>query len=277
MTLTPTLAAYWNFDQTTGTPGLDTSNRSIKSNGTPIGAQLQPGFYMHSLQFSGSGQYFNVPRTANLEPTNGLTLSMWVYPTQINSGKQYVLLNKGSTSHDYMLYINSNGFLVFHIQSLAALNVTPVATSTATPSPIAPNKTSDIVGPQLPLNAWTHIAASYDPNAGLMKLYLNGTLAASMWVTGTVAYNTSYGITLSDPTNPFYGMMDEVSIYGAALSDSQIQSLSKSDFHRYTKANLHPNCIEYPHRIEYSDANRISLHQLESGKRFPNGTETGES
>ena len=94
MTLTPTLAAYWNFDQTTGTPGLDTSNRSIKSNGTPIGAQLQPGFYMHSLQFSGSGQYFNVPRTANLEPTNGLTLSMWVYPTQINSGKQYVLLNK---------------------------------------------------------------------------------------------------------------------------------------------------------------------------------------
>ena len=125
-----------------------------------------------------------------------------------------------------MLYINSNGFLVFHIQSLAALNVTPVATSTATPSPIAPNKTSDIVGPQLPLNAWTHIAASYDPNAGLMKLYLNGTLAASMWVTGTVTYNTSYGITLSDPTNPFYGMMDEVSIYGTALSDFQIQSLS---------------------------------------------------
>ena len=161
-----------------------------------------------------------MPRTANLEPTNGFTLSMWVYPTQINSGKQYVLMNKGGSSQDYRLYINSSGYLIFHIQSLVATNVTP----TVTPTP--PANTADTVGPQLPTNTWTHIAAVYDPNAGMTKLYLNGTLVASMRVTGTITYNTGAGLTLSDPTNPFYGMIDEVSIYGAALSDAQVQGLT---------------------------------------------------
>ncbi len=80
-TSTSTLAAYWNFDQSTP----DRIHPAVRhlAMAHPSEGAIQPGFYVHSLQFIGAGQYFNVPRTANLEPTNGLTVSMWVYPLQI--------------------------------------------------------------------------------------------------------------------------------------------------------------------------------------------------
>ena len=159
--------------------------------------------------------------------------------SRLNFGTSYVLMNKGGTSQDYRLYINSSGYLIFHIQSLVATNVTP----TVTPTP--PANTADIVGPQLPLNTWTHIAASYNPSAGLMKLYLNGTLIASQLVTGTITYNTSYGITLSDPTNPFYGMMDEVSIYGAALSDFPSSGSRQFGSDGYAESDKHVDQYSY--------------------------------
>src|SRR5258708_8323884 len=206
--ITRTRVADWELEQTNGTPGLDATNDASSSNGTPIGARIQGGIYLQSLEFTGPGQYLNVPRTLELEPMTGFTLSMWVFPTQINSGTTYVLMNKGGTSQDYRLYIDPHGFLIFHIQDLTATNFIP----TVTPTP--PANTADILGPQLPLNTWTHIGAVYDPVAGIMKLYLDGTLVTSKLITGTIAYNTTGALTLSDPTNPFYGMMDEVSIYG---------------------------------------------------------------
>lgn len=219
-TPTPTLVGWWSFDETTGTPGLDATNDSISSNGSPIGARIQAGFWVHSLQFNSATQYFNVPRTLELEPVNGFTLSLWVYPLQINSGSTYVIANKGGTAQDYRLYINSAGYLIFHMQDNRETDVTPTVTLTP------PANTADLLGPKLPVNTWTHIAAAYDPANQMTKLYLNGTLIASKRVTGTIVWNTAAGLTLGDATNSFIGMLDEVGVFGAALSDAQIQDLA---------------------------------------------------
>jgi hypothetical protein len=74
----------------------------------------------------------------------------------------------------------------------------------------------------LPLNAWSHLAATYD--GSMLRLFVNGVQVASAAYTGS----------LSTSTNPlriggnsgfgeyFAGVIDEVRIYYRALTPSEI-------------------------------------------------------
>ncbi|HEX2696375.1 MAG TPA: LamG domain-containing protein, partial [Anaerolineales bacterium] len=97
---------------------------------------------------------------------------------------------------------------------------------TPTVTPTAPANTADLLGPKLNPNEWAHVTAVYDPDAGLTKLYVNGIMVASKRVTGAVAYNTAGALTLGAATDSFIGLMDEVSIFSAPLSDDQILGLA---------------------------------------------------
>ena len=93
----------------------------------------------------------------------------------------------------------------------------------------------------LPVNAWSHVAATYDKASGLMKLYLNGKEVASREAAKRA------GITAADADlllgknnqhavlaeafelNMFNGLMDEVKIYKQALSLEQVAQAYASD------------------------------------------------
>ncbi|MFT3893674.1 MAG: disaggregatase related repeat-containing protein [Anaerolineales bacterium] len=191
-TITPTVGpgAIWLFNETTSTPGvLDSAPGTPYSHGTLVGgAERVPGFGTQAIRLA-TGRYVNIPRLTEQEPASGFTISMWLFPTEIQQGSTYVILNKGGSAQDYRLYINSNRALVFRVNDLS------------------PN---ELAGPVLDLNTWVHVVAVYDRPAGKLKLFLNGTLVASRTVTGTISYATTAGITVGDPTNPFIGMVDEV-------------------------------------------------------------------
>lgn len=77
----------------------------------------------------------------------------------------------------------------------------------------------------MPLNAWTHLAATYDGSA--LRLYTNGVLARSQNVAGSIAYaanalslggNTSWG-------EYFTGTIDEASFYNRALSAPELAAI----------------------------------------------------
>ena len=75
---------------------------------------------------------------------------------------------------------------------------------------------------QLPVNAWTHLAATYDGN--MLILYVNGELASQLLVPGSIA--TSTGL-LKIGGNAiwgewFNGLIDEVRVYNRTLSGPQI-------------------------------------------------------
>ena len=77
---------------------------------------------------------------------------------------------------------------------------------------------------QLPLNTWTHLAATY--NGNVLALYVNGTQAAQLLVTGAVATSAS---PLKLGGNAiwgewFAGQIDEVRIYNRALTATEIQA-----------------------------------------------------
>jgi hypothetical protein len=79
-------------------------------------------------------------------------------------------------------------------------------------------------GARLAANVWTHLAATYD--GATLRLYVNGTLAASRAQSGPMATTTS---SLRIGGNGVWGeyfqwRIDEVRIYNRALSQAEIQS-----------------------------------------------------
>jgi hypothetical protein len=77
---------------------------------------------------------------------------------------------------------------------------------------------------QLPLNAWTHLAATYDGAA--LRLYVNGALASTRAMTGPITASAS-PLRIGGNTiwgEFFNGVIDELRIYNRALTAQEIQS-----------------------------------------------------
>ena len=78
-------------------------------------------------------------------------------------------------------------------------------------------------------NFFQHVAVTYDTNSGLANLYYEGTNVASTNLGYFIPKTTGdvlLGKDMSRLTNNFYGgKMDEMSIYGRALSASEIEAI----------------------------------------------------
>jgi Concanavalin A-like lectin/glucanases superfamily len=84
---------------------------------------------------------------------------------------------------------------------------------------------SEVSGPaQLPLNAWSHVAVTYDSVA--LKLYVDGTAVATRALTAPIVTSTG-ALTIGGNTvwpEWFNGLIDEVRVYERALTAAEIQA-----------------------------------------------------
>jgi hypothetical protein len=76
----------------------------------------------------------------------------------------------------------------------------------------------------LPLNAWSHVASTYD--GATLRLYVNGALVSSAAASGSLAASTGVLRIGGNGVWPewFAGLIDEVRVYNRALSAAEIQS-----------------------------------------------------
>lgn len=88
----------------------------------------------------------------------------------------------------------------------------------------------------LPVGQWTHVAFTYDGESGLAKLYMSGRLSAQgQWPPGPIDVDERplfLGSAISRDTpearggvRGFPGALDEIRIYGRALSDEEVAAL----------------------------------------------------
>jgi beta-fructofuranosidase len=94
---------------------------------------------------------------------------------------------------------------------------------------------------RLPRNRWSYIVATYDSHAGRMALYLDGVLAAERAIArdqpiapcsrDLLIGKNNQGGRVHDlyPANMFHGLIDEVKVYGRALTLAEIQA----SYHAY--------------------------------------------
>ncbi|HZI33848.1 MAG TPA: LamG domain-containing protein, partial [Candidatus Binatia bacterium] len=145
--------------------------------------------------------------------TNSLTIEGWVRPR----GDGYVIFFRGDHRpgmDPYALSMQANNQLVFEITDATGNNET--------------------LRTVVPYQQWTHVAATLDGSTGLMRIYTNGLLATQITTDvrpfGALLPDQSPGIGIGNVNDggnnfPFYGDIDEISLYNRALSQSEVQAI----------------------------------------------------
>lgn len=104
------------------------------------------------IRFSGKG-YLELPHRSRLNCPEALTLSVWVYPTQaVASGSRLIDKSPAGSASGYLLDTWPGG------RSLRLITRDPAL----------------LIKDVLPLNQWSHVAATVDGKSGEQIIYLNG-------------------------------------------------------------------------------------------------------
>jgi hypothetical protein len=202
------LLAYWTFDEGSGTIAYDYSGNSNTGTVTLGSGGWTNGIINGALSFDGESTEVTVPNSSSLNPINGITVAAWVNAGGFwSSGSR--ILEKGASDNQYALLINNSGSLEFLVAGVSNLITSPPSVS-----------------------AWHHVAGTYD-GSSVISLYIDGQLAAQQSVGGALPVTTdSLAIGNKPNGNPgddFFGSIDDVRIYGSALTATQIAQLYNTD------------------------------------------------
>jgi hypothetical protein len=207
------LFAYYPLDDGNGTTAADHAG---DHDGTLVnGPAWTTGRIGGALQFDGSDD--RVHLGALDVAGDAVTLSVWFKADRFDhlSYHDARLISKASGSaeqdHYWMLSgIKSNGTRLRFRLKTGGTTSTLIASSG-----------------DLAAGAWIHAAAVYDGSS--MKLYKDGVLVGQMPKSGNLSTSGSAGAFIGanpDGYGPFDGVLDDVRIYGRALSDAEISALA---------------------------------------------------
>lgn len=211
--ITGDLKGHWAFNGN-ATDTTPYSNNGIVTGGAVLTTDRR-GRSNSAYTFNGAPQYIdmgtNVP---DLSFTDNFTISAWIYPTAYNAGNYFGLTNgilaKGpATTFNYGLQLNNDTTITFVKRTGAeGLQWTNFTTSSLQ-------------------NRWSLITVSVQ--AGTISMYRNGSLVGSQAVGAIQGVSTDRFIiganTTSNASTAFIGKIDDVRIYGRALSANDIAAL----------------------------------------------------
>lgn len=212
-----TLVAYFSFDNLPVTD--DTGPNKISA--TVQNAAMVTGKVNQALSFSGSLSYFQAYAFYQLSQANReFSIALWINPT-VATGTliQKTRLATSTTAPcSILMAFSTIGQIVFGI-------------------PTAVGSTSQIVGPSISINQWTHLGYTYSSTNGVI-MYVNGikqgstgNVSYATWGTNydylNIAQNISTTCSLSLIANGYYqGSVDEFYVYRRELSANAIASLA---------------------------------------------------
>lgn len=226
-------AAHWSFNRC----GEDTDN------GQP--AVLDGSGNHHHLRLSGvscvtgryglGGSFDGVDDIALTEDgvlnfTDGLTVAAWVKPDVVTG--VHTIVNKWYTMDSYSLIIG-DGRYIFTVAFPDGDWGTTVAVSTPATA-----------------GSWTHVAGVFNGSTHIIRIYVNGNLKAIASTPAGPLQQSARPVAVgSHPSwNSFDGRIDEVALYGTAMTTAQIRNLASRDKTMYLGAdtNTHAENDQYP-------------------------------
>jgi hypothetical protein len=204
-------SGYWRLGDTSGTTAAAKSGAvtGTYTNGPLLGIGGAVGDADTSVTFDGSNDYVSFGDNFDQTGTTSFSVECWVYPTAAATANYPVLVGKYTGTAGWNLYLESSAELIPN-----AVTFERAASG------------SDYAGSQntstaLQLGRWYHVVATYDGST--MKVYLNGVLQESIASSRSLA-NTAQAMTVGGTGDPFAGRIDEVAIYGTALSLTRVQA-----------------------------------------------------
>ena len=212
----PAGAAYYRFgagliESGIGTLWIDSVQVEYGSILTEfIDTPWTSGKFGSALEFDGRDDYVSVADKVYFDNIPQITVMGWFKLNQLASvkGESEVILTKKHTispSESYSIRQNTDNTLRFILYNTSGGSVQAV---------------SDTVQ----AGQWYHVAGVY--NGSAVKIYLNGILNDTKSFTGNV-FDSNYPLIIGEESpsaNRFKGLIDEVKIWGRALSQAEIQT-----------------------------------------------------
>lgn len=214
---------YWRLGEGSGTTAADSSGNSGAGTyvgGTTLGASGAPVSDSDTaVSMDGSSGYVQVPSSSALNPSAHVTVEAWVNPSTGQFADQKAIVMKGYTSH-------SSPYYQYGLTMLDSSSAPKDVTFWATVG--GGLRYVDMINSGWTYSSWNHIVGTYDGSA--LRLYVNGILQASTAASGALSgYSTvldigAYENLAKNSTYLYGGALDEVAVYGSALSQARINA-----------------------------------------------------
>ncbi len=194
------LAGEWSFDNDDARDDSGNGNDGIINGSTPI-----DGITGRAMSFNGAGNYINCGNNQILNPAEEITVEAWIKPANPGGSWQSIIANSPTGSqYNYWFYLEGNALKLSVYSAtypdLTVFNAIPAA------------------------NTWYHVA--FTAFNGSTKIFVNGSQIGNNGTAG-VGHWPGGDTTISDlrPARNicFNGIIDEVRVYGKALSSTEIQ------------------------------------------------------
>jgi len=241
---TTDLRAYWPFDsdmRNHSALGQRLDGKSI--NGAAIAADA--GVNGGAVRFqAGASQYVTAPRSFLDDNSASHTVSMWFKPQTLPA--------HGSEQRSFLLESTAEGKpsskAAYHLSiglrparsagdinlQLYTSTLKPAAKPSAAPTALAQGPFNNLVKRKQLLNAWNHIAMTFDSRR--IKLYLNGQLAGEHLLPTPGPASEFGGLIIGGHREGegrnFEGLIDEVKVFQGLISRQQLKALSVKETQR---------------------------------------------
>jgi hypothetical protein len=208
--------AYWKFDEGSGTTVEDYTiygNTATLVN-TPVWGVGQIG---NALNFSKNTAVVTANGDgvlANLH-ASGMSLACWIYPRSSGAGSAGRIVDKDNSLGGWFFSMKNTSQLQFVGDEFATATMVVVSTISLT------------------LNAWSHVAVTWDgnPNGTNCKIYINGVLSGTTITAGSGNPDSDIGVPFcignrtQDNARGFDGYIDEMYVYNKVIPQTQVQSV----------------------------------------------------
>jgi len=191
------------------------------NNGIVYGATLVPDRKENpnsAYYFDGINDYISIPGSSTLNPSNQLTIALWLN-MDIITNRYTPVMHKGGThtegfaNREYLIYIEDIG----RVYAESA----------------GDNSVHHFLGYNIPcLKTWFHFTAVFDRIEHKMRLYINGERVKEANDSYSTFNNNSDSLKIAtwDESNAQYaeyykGYIDDIYIYNRSLSDSEIKDI----------------------------------------------------
>lgn len=174
-----------------------------------------PGVHGLSFSFDLDG-FVEVPDAAGLNPTGGITLAAWAYVTAYGTYREFVSKDGETDDRQYLLNVSNINRFRAHVGTVGGFQYFDGDT-------------------HVELDRWYHAAMTYDPETGELILYVDGAPDGSLEVpeASRCMIRTSQPVRIGGgapeglPQLLFPGRVDDVRLYGRALTPEEIQELAQ--------------------------------------------------
>ena len=209
----PPATAYWPMDEISGF-SVNTFPSGVNNGTATSNIGITSGRTGNARLFNviaNDEAYVSVPDNSSLDITSNITISLWIYPTTLDSNTRFLVdkLRSGWHCGNYGLYLVQNK-MAFGSTLSCNLDTYP--------------------GPNVTANEWQHIAVVV--NSGTAYNFRNGVQVggpvANINLSSATTGNLYFGASGDLPTTSgyhFLGRMDDVRIYNRALSADEIQRI----------------------------------------------------